>query len=62
MARYLVRIEAPATWTIEIHAEDEDEANTKLRELVGDSMGAGEQPVWVVDWDEVDWTLDEVEG
>ena len=60
MTRYLVRIDAPATWTIEIHAEDEDEANTKLRELVW--AEAGSPGPAVVDWAEADWTLDEVEG
>jgi len=60
MTRYLVRIEAPATWTVEIHAEDEDEANIAARELVGGE--AGSPGPAVVDWAEADWTLDEVEG
>lgn len=60
MARYLVCINAPATWTVEIHAEDEDAANIAARELVGGV--AGSPGPAVVDWEEADWTLDEVEG
>ena len=60
MARYLVRVEVPATWTIEIQAEDEDAANIAARELVGGE--AGSPGPAVVDWSEAEWTLDEIEG
>jgi hypothetical protein len=60
MARYLVRIDAPATWVVEVHAEDEDAADIAARELVGSV--AGNPGGLVVDWDEANWSMEEVEG
>lgn len=57
MARFLVRVEVPATWTIEVEAEDEDGAGVAVRELVGGV--AGTPGGLVVDWAEADWTLPE---
>ena len=67
MTRYLVRVEVPATWTIEIHAEDEDAANIAARELLGEVVNhpsglvVGSPGGPVIDWTEGEWTLEEVE-
>lgn len=65
MKRYLVRVEAPATWTVEVHAEDEDAATIGAGELVESAAGTpggNEAARFVIDWGEVNFTLDEVEG
>lgn len=66
MPRYLVRVEVPATWVVEVHAEDEDEASIAVREIVGDVAGTpgtgelvDEFGTLVIDWGEADWTLPE---
>jgi len=57
MTRFTVRIDAPATWTVEVEAEDEEEVDIKMRELVGSF--AGNPSGLVVDWDEAEWSMDE---
>jgi len=59
MATFTVRIDAPATWYVEIEAEDEDEADVKTRELLGDSTAPGHLPNWEVDLGEAEWSFDE---
>ena len=57
MPRFTVRIDVPATWTIEVEAEDEEVVDIKMRELVGTI--AGNPGGLVVDWDEAEWSMDE---
>lgn len=57
MARFTVRIDVPATWNIEVEAEDEEVVDIKVRELVGTL--AGNPGGLVVDWDEAEWSMDE---
>ncbi len=57
MPRFTVRIEAPATWTVEVEAEDEEEVDIKMQKLVGSV--AGNPSGLVVDWDEAEWSMDE---
>ena len=45
---------------VEVHAEDEDAADIAARELVGSV--AGNPGGVVVDWDEAEWSMEEVEG
>jgi hypothetical protein len=59
MPIFKVRIDAPATWFVEIEAEDEDEADVKTRELLGDSTAPGHLPTWEVDLGEAEWSFDE---
>ncbi len=59
MATFRVRIDAPATWFVEIEAEDEDEADVKTRELLGDSTAPEHLPNWEVDLGEAEWSFDE---
>jgi hypothetical protein len=57
MPRFTVRIEAPATWTVEVEAEDEEEVDIEMQKLVGSV--AGNPSGLVVDWDEAEWSMDE---
>jgi hypothetical protein len=57
MPRFTVRIEAPATWTVEVEAEDEEEVDIKMQKLV--ESVAGNPSGLVVDWDEAEWSMDE---
>jgi hypothetical protein len=58
--RYLVRIDAPATWTIEVHAEDEEEADIATREALGVLVGT---PSGLeIDLDAAEWSMEELEG
>ncbi len=59
MPTFKVRIDAPATWFVEIEAGDEDEANVKTRELLGDSRSPGHLPTWEVDLGEAEWLINQ---
>lgn len=59
MAKFTIRIEAPATWVVEVEAEDEEEADIAVRELLGDAINNKKPMAWEIDFGASEWSMDE---